>query len=543
MMPRSYLVLPYAKDDPGREAHFSDDMEVAALLCIAEAERKKKPGIFGGVAEGLVFLSKIHYPIWAIPCRSHECWLIDGLETVTGNIIYFKPPNAESFIEQLKRSSTVQELYHSTLKSHRETFSEFTSQTEAHVEGFITDKDLLADMSLYVQESKVKTNITTPEFKSLIQPRINKETAIHISNRITGHFNKLQSETKGLQFAASILNKETRKHVEKLQQEIEQTQEKYNDKILDVKTDFEKKREEIERERDKKIEKILSAHEKEVDGRLVERKKWERELLTLEQKESEYEKRRELRKQKEDEVGEARWNTKIRDVQNQILTAKRKIRSLLDFVKRSNKEIEKTTRKIHDTYQKLIDEERKKITDLENSRDSTIQKIEKTISELQRETLAIVDDIKRLINHKRECLKTLEETTFSWKIEGPTLIHVPFYLIQYKTDKEKRYRFNSPIFARGHKGLVMKIRQTFKHCSSLLKPRSKALEKILASFIERLDNNKALRRELDNLGNSQNLLTTTSFKEKLRKGIKKLEAEGWIKAEEKKTLMEIFPKD
>ncbi|UCH31507.1 MAG: hypothetical protein JSV05_08445 [Candidatus Bathyarchaeota archaeon] len=542
-MLKSHLILPYAKNDPDREAHYSDDMEVATLLCIAEAERKKKPGIFGGEAESLVFLSKIHYPIWAIPWRNHECWLVDGMETVTGDILYFRPPNVESFIEQLKRSSTVQELYHSTLKSHRETFSEFISQTEMHIDGFITDKDLLADMSMFVQESKVKTNSAFPEFKSLMHHRINEETATQIGNRIVGYFKKLQAETKGLQFAVSTLNEETKKHVEKLQLEMEQAQEKYNDRILDEKTEFENKREKLERERDKKMERILSAHEKEVDVRLAERKKWERELLMLEQKESEYEKRKELRKQKEDKIGESRWNAKIRDVQNQIATAKKRIKSLLDFVKRSSKEIEKTTRKLNDTYQKLIDEERKKITDLENSRDSTIQKIEKTISELQRETLAIVDDIKRLIDHKRECLTTLEEAAFSWKIEDPILVHIPFYLIQYKTDKEKRYCFSSPMFARSHKGLVMRIRKTFKHCSSLLKPRSKALEKILASFIERLDNDKMMRRELDNLGNSQSLLATAGFKEKLRKGIKKLEAEGWIKAEEKKTLMEIYTKD
>ena len=538
-MPNSNLVLPYAIEDSGRKTRFSDNMEVAVLLCIAEAERKKKSGFFRGAAETLTFLSKLHYPIWAIPWENN-CLLIDGMETVSNSILYFKPPDVENFIEHLKRSTTVQELYHSTLRSHRETFSEFISQTEILVKGFIADKELLDDMLAFIKDSQIKMGGSAPESISLIQPIIDKESAVRIGEKILKHRNKLQSEIKGLQFAINTASEETKIHVGKLQKELEQTRGKYENESSNVRAEVEKKREELEKGRDEKIEKITATHEKEVNTRLTERKKWEMELLRLEQNKSEYEKRKELRKRKNDEIGEARWDARLRDVQNQISTVKGKIKALSDFINRSNKETEKTTKKLHDTYQKLIDEEEKKITDLEVLRDSEVEKKEKEIEELRQETLTITDKIERLIEQKKEHTSTLEKATIPWKTETPTLIHVPFYLIQYEAEKKKRYHFRPPIITRGHEGLVMKIRKTFGRYSTLLKPRSKALEKMVTSFAEKLDSDKRVHRELSQLGLSYNLLTSADFKEKVKKGMEELEVEGWIKPEEKTAILETY---
>jgi hypothetical protein len=96
----SSLILPYAVEDKNRKTHFSDAMEVAVLLCIAESERKKKTGFFRGAVETLAFLSKLHYPFWAIPWESN-CLLVDGMETVSNSILYLKPPDVENCITAL----------------------------------------------------------------------------------------------------------------------------------------------------------------------------------------------------------------------------------------------------------------------------------------------------------------------------------------------------------------------------------------------------------------------------------------------------------
>ncbi len=544
-MSNSDLVLPYAVEDKGRKTRFSEYMEAAAILCIAEAERKKKSGLFGGVVETLTLLSKLHYPFWAIPWEDN-CLLIDGMGTTSDNVLYFRPPEVEAFIEHLKRSTSVHELYHSTLRSHRETFSEFTSQTEIPIDGFITDNELLSDMLTFIKEGKVKKNIPPIESSPLMQPIIDKEKAVKISKQIQQHFNKLQSEIKGFQFAIDTLSEETETHVAKLQQEMEHVREDFEKKIFEVRTEVEKKRAELEKERDSKVEKITATHEKEVSARLSEKKKWDQELLRLEQNKSEYEKRKELRRRKNDEVGEARWDAKLRDVQRQISTVKGKIKSLSEFINRTTKETERTTQSLRDTYEKLMDEEAKKITDLESQRDLEIEKKEREIGELQQETLSIIDKIERLVEEKRERSSTLKEASIQWKTDTQVLIHVPFYLIQYTAEKEKRHLFSSPVIAREHEGLVMKIRKKLRSYSlqskigTLLKPRSKALEKTLISFEEMVESDRGVQRTLNQLGTSHNLLTSENFKARVKKGMEELEVEGWIKSEEKAAILDTY---
>ncbi|KUO42921.1 MAG: hypothetical protein APU95_00260 [Hadesarchaea archaeon YNP_N21] len=59
------LILPYAIEDVDRKKPFTGEMEVAAIHCLAEAERKK--GVLVSQPEKISFVSKIYYPFWAIP--------------------------------------------------------------------------------------------------------------------------------------------------------------------------------------------------------------------------------------------------------------------------------------------------------------------------------------------------------------------------------------------------------------------------------------------------------------------------------------------
>ena len=96
---------------------------------------------------------------------------------------------------------------------------------------------------------------------------------------------------------------------------------------------------------------------------------------------------------------------------------------------------------------------------------------------------------------------------------------------------------------RRHKGLLVKIRKTFGHSSTLFKPRSKALKKALASFEKKLHRDKGIQKKLNQLGMSNNLLTSAGIREKLTKGMEELEAEGWIKPEEKATILDTYIKN
>lgn len=537
--------MPYATEKNRPKKNVSDDIEVAAILCLAEAERKKKPGLFrGSGAETVAYLSKLYYPIWAVPYES-GCLLVDGMDNCRQSILYFKPPDVEAFVEHLKRSSAVQELYHSALRSHHETFSEFLSQTEISISGFITDEKLLADIANFVNASVKGTNGTI-ESKSLVKPQIHEKDAIEICRKVVGHIQELESEIKGLQFAKTTVDEETKRHVDKLQTEEKHLRQGYELKISGVKAEVEKAKEKLEKERDEKIQKIVTLHDKEVDSRLVEKRKWDRELLRLEQNKSEYEKRRDLRKQREDEIGEARWNTRLRDSHDKASTAKSKIKALSDFVQRSNRETEKTKRNLHDTYQRLIDEEERKLTELERTRDNELLKKERDIDELQAEKLVIVGKIERLIDEKRERANIIKQARITWKPGTTALLHLPFYLIKYETGEKQRYRFIPPVTTRENIGVLMRIQKKLRSynlqskINTLLKPRSKNLQKMLAPLEAKVTEIDETQKPIDNIGISNNLLMLDGFEEKVQKGMDKLEAEGWIKPEEKTTMLETY---
>ncbi|MFP3985375.1 MAG: hypothetical protein ACLFU9_05345 [Candidatus Bathyarchaeia archaeon] len=542
-MSDSTVILPFAKEDSSRKTHFSENIEYAALLCMAEAERKKA-GLFGKTEETLTTISKLHHPFWAIP-REDGFLLIDGMKTVSGSILYFEPPNVEAFVENLKQNTTAEESYRTALRNHSGTFSGFISQSEIPVEGFVTTEELLSDILCFVKDGS-DVNTPNPRSASFLQPEIGREKAVEIGGKVLSHHNKLWSEIKGLQFAVDSVNEETKKHVEKLRQALEQMHEIHKDRLAIVKAEVEKKKEELENERDWKIEDITKNYEKEVNTRLEMKRKHERELLKLEQNKSEYKKRRELRKQKNDKIGKARWDAKLKDVNNQVFTLKAKIKTISDYIDKSSEETEKTVKNLNETYKKFIDEEETKITDLENLCKTEIEECTKEIEMLQQETLAITEKIEQLIEQKQERSSILKRAVVPWKIEAPTLIYVPFYLIQYEANKEKRWFIYPPIIARGHEGLMVKIRKALKgyslqsKISTLLKPRCSVLEKIFASLQAKSKNDETLQKNLAQLGIENNLLVSPDFKQKALKGMGELEAEGWIKPEEKSLILNTY---
>lgn len=544
-MSTAHLYLPYSVEDVNRKKPLSESMEVAALLCVAESERKKS-GMLGRTEESITVFCKLNYPLWAIPFEG-DSLLIDGMGYVPNEIVYHEPPDIEAFIEHLKRHSSVQELYRSALRSHVNTFSRFISQKKIQTGEIITNKESLTDLLNFIQDGDLN-NMKTSEsdIHLLVPPKISKEKALEITQKISEHIKKLQGEIKGLHLAIDTVDEEVKKHTKRLEEEQRQIREEYEKKLSQIKTEVDTKKAELESEWHKKTEKIIEAHEKETEVRLVEKKKWEQELLKWEQRKSEYEKRKDLRKIKGDDVGVARWDVRLRSAQDQISTTRNKTKTLSNFLARSGKEMQRAKEKLHDVYKTQLEAEDRKVKDLIKLRDEEIAKKKKETDVLSGETTTIITKIQRMIKRKRESIEKIKETTLLWKTRTPTLIHLPFYLVQYDSEDGRRCQIHLPTLARGKEGITIKIRKTFRRrslqskISNLLKPRSKALEKMLRIFIENSQKESETNRTIRKLGETQNLLTKKGLKETMRSGMKELEKEGWIKPDETKLILETY---
>jgi hypothetical protein len=538
------LILPYIMEDVERDKPFTHDMEIASLLCLGEARRKKK-GILDTSAEKLSFLSKLHYPLWAISWDD-DCLILDGLGCFSYDINYMMPPDIELFTEHIKRSVKVRESYRNTLKSHAETFQSFITGDHIPVKGIISDRDILSNIAKRIEKS-LKESGNQPSPSALVSPTMDKKLAEKAVEILVQNWMRIQSEIKGLQYAINVLNEETRAHEEKILQEIEQIRETYEVELSRTKNEVNRQIERLTSERDNKLQRFSKTSEREIERKLREKEKIERELRKLELGRIEYRKRREIRKHRGDKVGVARWKYRLEVCGNKISETRGRLKIVSSLLDRAYNEREDAIEKLNAAYQSLIDEENNRVRQLEVRQEYENQAKKTEIDELRADTLAIVTLIKQLVEQKQQHASNLKAVTIPWKLEQTTLVYLPFYLVQYKSKEKSRYQVYSPAVAMEHRSILTKIQKVLKthslesRINLLLHCSSNALDKMLLStFISKIGEDKALNAELQTMGHSNNLLDLPKFKEKLRRGMEELQKEGWIKSEEKAMMLNTY---
>jgi len=543
-MSSSSLTLPYVVEDKDRKKAFTRDMEAAAVLCLAESKRKK-PGILGAPPEKLSLISKLHYPLWAVPWEN-ECIVIDGLSILSHTIKYMKTPDVNLFVEDLKRTRSARELFRRALKNHTKTFEDFAETTQVFMESIVANKEILPTILWYItRESTVRNDLTEPVISTPLN--IDEEAVMERAENLVRSWRTIQSEIAGLHYAIHILEDETEFHEQKIADEIEQISETFEDKISRLKLQVEERVNQLTAELDAKIQSIFKISEKELKAAVEERTKNEKKLEKLERDERVYQKRKQIRKSKRDEAGVTYWNHKIKVCKNKISEVKGKIKVLSQFIERTRKQGELSAKKLEESYNDMFVHERKRISDLEALRDSQLEKMKKEVDELESETSAITEHIERLIDQKKLHASHLKETTIPWKPEGVTLITMSFYVFRYETTEKSRYHAHPPVIAMGYEGIIKKIQKTIwsfsleSRIKLLLSPRSRGLEEMFTSiFADRLRDDETLEKVVYKMCTSNNLLHSKDFRETLTRGMGELKAEGWISREEQKTILKAY---
>ncbi len=543
-MSSSRLILPYVVEDEDRKKPFTRDMEAAAFLCLAEAKRKK-PGILGAPPENISFVSKMHYPLWAVPW-GNECIIVDGLRILSHTIVQMKPPDVKLFVEDLKRSRMARELFRNTLEIHSKTFEDFVETTLVSMNAIVANREIVSAISRYIEQGLALKKGAKPSLTS-IPLKLDEKAAMERAEKLFNRWRRIQSEIKGLRYAINVLDEETKFHEKKIVGEIEQMWETFEDKISRIKSEVEEKVEQLTKERDAKINRIFKVSERELKVALDEKTKDEQKLEKLETDKFVYQKRKQIRKSRGDEPGVTYWDHKIKVCKNKISEVKGKIKVLSRFIERTRKQGELGVKKFNESYQGMIVRERKRISDLETLRDSQIEMTKKESEEIVSKASLIKNFIEQLIEQKKLHASQLKEITIPWKPESVTSINMPFYVFRYETQEKSRYYVHPPVVAMGYEGIIRRIQKTIwsfsleSRIKLLLRPRSKALEEMSTSiFDERLRENEILGKVVYELGSSNNLLDEQDFGKTLAKGVEELKVEGWINREEGDAILRAY---
>ena len=114
-------MLPYNRGPrPSDGSPLSEEGEVALVLLVSE-EKRKKGGFFSGTEQKIKFVSKFYYPFFLTPWKDRSL-ILNPVSRGSLTFRHSKLPNMDSFIGDLKRSSTARELYQVFLMDNLDTF-------------------------------------------------------------------------------------------------------------------------------------------------------------------------------------------------------------------------------------------------------------------------------------------------------------------------------------------------------------------------------------------------------------------------------------
>jgi hypothetical protein len=539
------VILPYAALDTSRKLPFSAEMEIAAIVCSAEAKRKKKSGILGGKPEKIMSIAKLYYPLWLVPWEN-ECVAIDGMKLVSFETIYGKLPHCDSFIESVDRSRKSYDQFVRLLQQNTNTFKDFSASQRTLIEGVIQNKDLQnAILEYYRTETPFKEQ--QAKKNAFLKERLRKETAFAKVNEIVDLWKQNQHDVATLQRVMSTLDDAAETVSAELYRNIESIKREYEDKISQLRPAVEEKVRQLTNERSTRIKAVTDATAVEVETRTKEKENLQTQLESLMQEKTEFEERKQLAKLRKDEEKVKRWKFSVKEREKRIAELSKRIRKLKGQIDTANKEKEKILKQTNEADQAQINAENSKIPSLESARDTKIAEIQENIKLMRFRVDEIKRQIERLLEEEGTFAARLTEVATSWKLETMVPLLLPFYAVDYLSESKERYEFYAPVMTSGPEGILKTIKRKFwgfsldARIGLLLRQRSKALDKMFSStFARGLDIDRELHSLMREKMRQNNLLSASGFKETVKKGLDSLVAEEWVKPEERDMVLQML---
>lgn len=542
-----HLILPYAPLDASRKQPFTAEMELAALICLAETKRKKKGGILHRQEERIVSVSKLYYPLWLVPL-GNDYVTVDAMKLFSFEAIYGKLPDYASLMAEIESSKKSYERLSKLLMQNLKTFEDFASSDKMMIEGVIQDKELQAAVAEYFRKEATAKE-SQPSESAFLPERIGKENALAKVNDVAELLKKNQLDKEALQGIVSALDDATETIGEELLKKIENVKQEYHERIDELRSIIEDTVDHLTKERDEKTRTVIATTDKELEIRIQEKAEYDKSLEALEKEKAEFEEKKQLAKMRKDELYTKSWKLQVNEREKRISELSKKIRKLQEHIDKTMKEKEKSLKQTNETYAALISAETDKIPALEASRDKEVMEIQESIEQVRSQTALIAQRVNGLVEEKEDFITKLREATTAWKLDGVIGLRVPFYVLYYLGESRERYEFHAPVLASSPEGLLKKIKQKLwgfsleSRLGVLLRERSKALEKMFSSTLaKRIEEDHELRNQIREKSGTNNILMTSNFKEQLTKGIEELMKEEWVKPEERDMILGMFTK-
>ena len=148
--PKKRCILPFAALCNNRFKDFTKNMEMAAVVYLAESKREKSESkLLKKTDEKLVFIAETCYPIWLVPYNKNTL-MFDGLGIASHTLSYDEEPDIEIFNKDIQRNQNTTEAYIATLTRNIDYFSNLKRKEETKIEGLIATSNLKEDLRNYL---------------------------------------------------------------------------------------------------------------------------------------------------------------------------------------------------------------------------------------------------------------------------------------------------------------------------------------------------------------------------------------------------------
>jgi len=529
------LLLPFSSLAKDRTLPFAEEMEMAAVFCMAESDRKKGEGIIlKRPQEELVFITKSCYPIWLVPW-GRKTLLFDGLGVSTRTLLYEVLPDVKTFINDIQGSAEKRQAYSAALTDHAHYFQSVKSVEEKTMLGLITSPDFIQDFKTYLtdaeeaDESKIK--------EACLSPIVDESTISSALNELSELKTILESDIQNLRDAMKLISVTTRQHVNAIREETKKIQAELNDKISEAKSLAMEMVRQIQEKHDARILKASQKYEKQLQQLDQERirleKTMERAYSQIERSDAEIQASRSRR----DSVGERRWKEEKEKWKREISALKKDMEALNKQIEdtESQKKIEISN--IRAEFNAQSEEAMKDVRELEAAKESKIQRSRQETKMLDDSTSALLAQLDKLTKQKRVSLEEMDKMGMTEQRRKLALAYVPFYFSCFQARDKRRYMVYPPSIA-GSMRAITKFKGMLgaSKLRSLFQQRSRAVTIVLNQLITLIERDPVFKRDFHDAGAHSNILQTAESRERIRKGLKDLRNEEWISTNEVRTL-------
>jgi uncharacterized protein YukE len=537
--PKKSFILPFATPAADRFKDFTKNMEMAAILHLAESSREKgERYLLKKPDEKLVFLTKAWYPIWLIPYNGATL-LFDGFGITSHAISYDTVPDVKIFNEDIEENQKTTEAYTVTLSRNVDYFKDFTGKEEKNIEGLIATPDFIKDFATYLLQMKETQEPFTA--KAVLTPLI-EDYEIQVSiGQLSNLRKKIDEDIENIDASMRLLNTTTVEKTKAIREEIKKTREKHDTQIEKIKPRVTRKISQIQNKYHRKITRTSKRFKDRLQRLRKNQVKLQKTLRHLRTEAKRCETRIQSRRRRKRKQTESQWTLKLKRIKKKLPTV--------------SKGIKRTVKKIQDveTAQKLelaqvktecdarIEAANKPFRDLRSSKEAEITMKQQEIATLEDMTSQITSQMREIAETKKVNLAEFDKLAIPRRRKARALVYVPFYLVRYEKEDQKRYVIYPPSFV-GTLGTLTKMKGALgaPKMKALLQPRSEAMTTFLNQLVARIAKNPMLEKEVTEACIQDSILLSKQLRIGVKKGLKELEKENWMSKNELQTFSEVI---